>query len=360
MMMSKLGVGMAGAGSMARHHLDAWRDSDETQVVAIWNRTQRKAQALADEYGIPAVCAEVDDLVHRQEVDIVSVCTPHFLHYSIGMAAIEAGKHVFCEKPLAMNYAEARYMWERAQERGVKTGIQFGHRVLPALIEAQRRIARGYVGEVRYAAIRWCFDLGGDPGFPLVWRFRRDLAGAGALGDLGVYAIDLARWLVGAFERVSATLHTYIGRRPILPEGYNLRQVVQMVEEGTLPPAKEMGAVDNDDACVLCATFTGGVQGTIWASRLEDDWGLRIGGSQGVLRWEGADGALRGRRRAEAAFSPLDVPDGRGEATMVTQFVSNIRHDTDLPPTFYDGMKAQQVIDAALRSAKEGRWVSLA
>jgi predicted dehydrogenase len=355
----KLGVGMVGAGSMARHHLDAWRQSVETEVAAIWNRTRHKAEALADEYEIPAICAEVDELVHRADVDIVSVCTPHFLHHPISMAAIEAGKHVFCEKPLAMNYAEARQMWERAQMAGVKTGIQFGHRVHPWLVKARALLSQGYLGEVRYVEVKWCLDLTSDPAFPLVWRFKRDLAGAGALGDLGVYAIDAARWLVGEFMGISASMRTYIERRPIIAEGYNLRQVEQMAREGTLPPPEGMGAVENDDECVFCARFECGAQGMFRTSRLENDGGLRIGGSEGVLVWEGIGKGLLRRKRGVRAFTEIEVPDDPGAATMVTQFISNIRNDTDMSPTFYDGMKAQGVIDAAMQSAEKGCWVSL-
>jgi predicted dehydrogenase len=327
-------------------------------VVAIYNRTRHKAEKLAQAYGIPTVCSDVDELIGRENVDIVSVCMPHHLHFPISVAAIEAGKHVFCEKPLAMNYAQAREMWERAQKAGVKTGTQFGHRVLPSLVRLRDLILEGFVGQIRYLELKWCFDLASDPAFPLLWRFQKEIAGAGALGDLGVYAIDVARWLVGAFESVSGHLHTYIESRPIIPEGYNVGQVVQMAQDGTLPPAGGTGIVDNDDQCVFWATFEGGAQGVFRASRLDEDWSLRISGSRGALAWEGPD-KLLGKRKGEQDYAKIEVPDDSPAATMVTPFIANVRDGTDLPPTFYDGMKAQEVLDAVIRSAQERCWISL-
>jgi predicted dehydrogenase len=354
-----LGVGMVGAGSMARHHLEAWHNSGDTELVAIYNRTRAKAEQLAKQYEIPSVCSQADEIWSRDDVDIVSVCMPHNLHYPISMAAIEAGKHVFCEKPLAMTYPEARQMWKRAQDSGVKTGIQFGHRALPSLVRLRELVSEGFVGQIQTFEARWCFDLGSDPAFPLVWRFKKAIAGAGALGDLGVYAIDAARWLVGEFRGVSGRMRTYIKSRPIVPDGYSLDQVVQMFKEKALPPAQGVATVDNDDVCVFVATFDNEALGLFRTSRLDDDWGLRINGSQGMLRWEQPGNKLLGKRRGEQALAEIELPKSQPVATMVTQFIANIRNDTDLPPTFYDGMKAQQVLDAVIQSAEQERWIPL-
>lgn len=355
----RLGVGMVGAGSWARRHLDAWSKSSDTEVVAIYNRTRHKAEQLAKEYEIPTVCSDVDELVNRDDVDIVSVSMPHNLHFPISITAIEAGKHVFCEKPLAMNGQEARQMWERAQRSGVKTGIQFAHRVLPSLIRLRELISEGFVGPIRYFEAKNCLDLVSDPAFPLVWRFKKDIAGAGALGDIGVYIIDAARWLVGEFESVSGSMHTFIESRPTIPDGYSLYQVIQLAKDKTLPLAQGTGTVDNDDECVFLATFDNDAQGLFRVSRLDNDRGLRICGSQGVLIWEQPGNKLLGKKKGEQAFSEIEVPDDQVAPTMVTQFISNIRNDTDLPPTFYDGMKAQEVMDAVIQSAEQRCWISL-
>ena len=153
-----LRVGMIGAGSMARHHLHAWSQSDGCQVVAIFNRTRSKAEALAREFGIPRICEDADDLISGEDLDAISISMPHNLHHPLALAAIDAGKHVFCEKPLATDLQDAAEMWKRAREAGVKTGIQLGHRFSPALGRLRVLLRDGYVGQVRRIECSWCFD----------------------------------------------------------------------------------------------------------------------------------------------------------------------------------------------------------
>lgn len=353
-----LRVGMVGAGSWAKRHLDAWQKCPETRVVAIYNRTTTRAQAFADEYAIPDIYGNVESLLQRKDIDIVSISMPHHLHYPLVMAAIEAGKHVFCEKPLAMDAPQAREMWSSAQRAGVKTGIQFGHRVSPAAIRMRERIRDGSIGEIQYIEGSTCFDLGSDPAFPLVWRFRKEIAGAGALGDLGVYAIDAARWLVGEFAAVSGQVRTWIVNRPLIPDGYTLHQVIDMYKSGHLDPDADLGQVDNDDECLFLASFANGAQGYFKSSRLYGgEWGIKVYGSRGILAWEG--NTLQGKQQGEETFSTIEVPALDPAPTIVTQFVANILNDCDLSPTFYDGLRAQEVMDAVTISAEQQRWVSL-
>jgi predicted dehydrogenase len=191
--MADLRVGMVGAGSWATKHLDAWKQNEDAAVTAIWNRPKSKAEKRADEYGIPTVYADLDELIGRDDVDVISISMPHNLHYSISLKAIEGGKHVFCEKPLTMTYEEAKELWRRSEEKGVKTGIQFIHRCTPGLQKLRQLIDDGYIGEPQYAEVKHGLDACRDPGFPLIWRFQKNLAGYGVLGDLGVYAIDMDR-----------------------------------------------------------------------------------------------------------------------------------------------------------------------
>jgi predicted dehydrogenase len=274
------------------------------------------------------------------------------------MAAIEAGKHVFCEKPLAMDAQQAREMWSSAQRAGVKTGIQFGHRVAPAAVRMRKLIQDGTIGDIQYIEGSTCYDLGSDPGFPLVWRFSKEIAGAGALGDLGVYAIDAARWLVGEFAAVSGQMRTWIVERPLIPDGHTLHQVIDMYKGGVLDPDADMGQVDNDDECLFLASFASGAQGYFKSSRLYGgEWGIKVYGSRGMLAWEGDK--LLSKQHGEETFSVVDVQAPDPAPTIVTQFVANILEGTNQPPTFYDGLQAQEVMDTVIRSAEQGRWVSL-
>jgi predicted dehydrogenase len=350
---------MIGAGSMARHHLEAWSRSVDAEVIAIYNRTQHKAEALAREFAIPYVCVDVYDLIHGNDVDAVSISMPHSLHHPLAIAAIEAGKHVFCEKPLATLLDDAREMWERAEQAGLKTGIQFGHRTLPALIQLRELLHEGYAGQVQYVECSWCFDWARDPAFPLVWRFRRDVAGAGALADLGVYAIDAARWLIGEFREVSACMRTYIDRRPLPMGNHSFDEIVHMARDGRYAVSGELGAVENEDECVFLATFENGAHGFFRASRLQGEQRLAVHGSEGVLVWTLGGDKLLGRRSGQGEYDEFPVPKAVAQATIVSQFLANIVDDTDLPPTFCDGVRAQAVIEAVIRSAERRCWVQV-
>ena len=357
MQRNSLGVGIIGAGSMARHHLAAWSQQPDCQVVAIYNRTLSKAQALAQEFGIPHVCEQVGALIGREDLDAVSIAMPHNLHHPLALAAIEAGKHVFCEKPLATALDDALDMWKRAEQAGVKTGVQFGHRFAPALDRLRALLQDGYVGRIQRLECSWCFDWARDPSFPLVWRFRRDAAGAGALADLGVYAIDAARWLVGEFSSVSGSLRTYVVARPILSQGHSFDEVVSMSTEGTLPASDNVARVENEDDCLFLAAFRNGAHGLFWASRMHDEQKLTVYGSQGVLTWYLKGDALYGKRGEGAQLDGIPLPVEAAAPTIVSQFVNSIQDGVERSPSFYDGLKAQEVIDAVVQSAHQRRWV---
>ena len=356
----KLRVGMIGAGSWARRHLEAWKENGDAEVVGIWNRTAVRAKALSEEFAIPRVEEDVGSLIHATDVDIISISMPHNLHYPLSIKAIKAGKHVFCEKPLAMNLREANDMWNEAERAGVKAGIQFSHRIDPTLMHLHDLVNDGYLGSIQHAEVRMCVDSGWRDGrFPLVWRLDKSIAGAGALGDLGVYAIDMARWLVGEISHVCATAKTFISKRPTISDKYNLYEAVQMATDGTTPETGETGIVDNDDECNIIVSFSAGAHGFIRASRFHADQGLKICGSRGEVRWDAKEGKLMGMIEPADTHSEICVPEVSDKQTIVSQFVSNIINDTDSPPTFFDGLKAQEVMEAAMLSAEEKKYVSL-
>ena len=337
----KLGVGMVGAGSWAKKHLDAWRENEFSVVMGIWNRTKSRADILADEYKIPRVYADLESLLQNEKINVVSISMPHSFHYPIAIAAIEAGKQVFCEKPLALNLHEAQDMLSQANAAGVKTGIQFRHRNDVVAMHMQEMVQSGKIGDLQYIELKYCFDSGGrDSQFPLAWRSQKSIAGAGALGDVGVYLIDMARWIAGEFCRVCVTKKTFIAARP-------------------QPDSTETGIVDNEDECNLIAEFDRGAHGFLRASRFYADRSIRVCGSLGELLWAPPGGGLFARRGSEEQFSKVPVPHPVEKRNMITQFVTNIRENTNLPPTFIDGVKAQEVIEAAMISADEKRWVNL-
>ena len=359
MPVDQLGIGMIGAGSMAVHHLEAWGQNPGTKVVAITNRTEDRAASLAREFGISHVCSTADELVHRADVDAVSISLPHNLHHPMATLAIEAGKHVFCEKPLATSLFDARQMLARAQRAGVKTGIQFGHRVLPGLGKLRTLFQEGAIGRAEYLECSWCFDWARDPAFPLVWRFRRDAAGAGALADLGVYAIDVARWLLGEFNSVVGHLETFVAYRPLFSGGEHFDQVVRRVEEGTLDLSHDVGEVENEDECTWLATFACGAHGFFRSSRVRSEQRLLLSGSQGALLWRLDGDRLWERSGGQHTFVEVELARAAPRATFIDPFVRDVGRDTELGPTFLDGVRAQEVMDAVLISAVERRWTAV-
>jgi predicted dehydrogenase len=351
---------MIGAGSMAVHHLEAWSKAAGVQLVAITNRTRHRAERLAREFGIPHISTSPGELISRDDVDLVSIAMPHNLHAPLALAAIDAGKHVFCEKPLATSLQDAREMWRRARERGVAAGIQFGHRVLPGLRRLRSLLHEGTIGRPEYLACSWCFDWARDPAFPLVWRFRRNEAGAGALADLGVYAIDAARWLIGEFCAVVGHVETIVSHRPIPIGSYAFDQMVRKAAAGTLQLSHEMGAVENEDECTILARFGCGAHGFLRASRVRSEQKLLVAGSRGELLWRLDGDRVWERRGNQPAFVECEPAKETSSRTFVDQFVDDIHQDTNLGPSFRDGVQAQVVVEAVLKSAQAGRWTSVA
>ena len=356
-MMKPQRVGIIGAGHIAQSHAQLWQG--EADVVAVCSRQYHKAVSLANEYGIPVVCTDAEALIQRDDIDIVCITTPHHLHHPFAVQAVNAGKHVFCEKPLALNVTEARDMWETSHNAGVKTGIQFSERFhWPSLIRLREMIQEGVLGEIQYFEGAWAFDWARSPDHPMSWRFQRDKAGTGALGDLGAYMIDAARWLIGEIASVSGHLVTYIKQRPLIPDLYDFAEIRQMQRENDLPKSTKIGDVENDDVCTVMVLFENGAHGIIRASRMQRFNTIRVEGSLGVCTWDLQNRILMHRSHRQEHYTEVPVQSGTTSPSMYTQFLANIRDDTDLPPTFYDGLKVQEVIDAVVKSAEDKRWVN--
>lgn len=356
--MQSFGVGIIGAGHIAKSHAKVWLRED--RLVAVCSRQRHKAEKIACDYGIPFVCATARQLINRNDIDIVCITTPHHLHYPLAMSAMAAGKHVFCEKPLALNVAEAQEMWEFSQQMGVKTGVQFAERTnWPSLMRLGELVHEGGLGDILYFEGSWAFDWAQSPTHPMSWRFRKATAGSGALGDLGAYMIDAARWLVGEITDVYADLVTLIGQRPVVSDLYDFSEIRRLQADGVLPPTSEFAEVENDDECALQISFASGARGAIRASRVQRYNTVRIDGSGGSCKWDLGTEELLYRRQGESDFKPVSIPGRLVAKTMVSQFVANIRDGTDLAPTFLDGLETQRVIDAAILSSGRRQWTSV-
>jgi predicted dehydrogenase len=305
-------------------------------------------------------------------VHLVDICTPGDTHAEIAIAALEAGKHVLCEKPLANTVAEAESMVQAAvaaEQRGVRSMVGFNYRLVPAIALARKLVADGRLGTIRHVRAQYLQDWIVDPSFPLVWRLQKDKAGSGALGDIGAHIIDLAQHVLGSpITGVSGLTETFVKERP-LPEASS--GLSASGSGGT-------GAVTVDDAALFLARFQSGALGSFEATRFasgrKNAIRLEINGSEGSLAFDfesmnhlqfhdhTEDTETAGFRRilvTEPTHPYVQAwwPPGHGlgyEHTFiheVVDLVSAIGEGRSPAPSFADGLQVQQVLAAVERSA---------
>lgn len=356
-MPDKLRVGVVGTSWWADGlHLPSLAGHPRAELAAICGRNRERAQALADKYAIPLVFTDYNELIEQGHLDALFVLTPDDLHYPITMRALEAGLHVMCEKPLALDAMHAREMYEKAEAVGVKHGVFFTLRWLPPERYLLELVRDGFIGRPFDCDLRFLMGVGLNDAYQ--WRADRKRAN-GVLADLGSHLIDRARCYIGEIEKVSCSLAVFVERQG--PGGQ------------PLDPA-------NDSASMLLQ-FTNGAQGTLQVSGLAHVaersvlYQYTLHGEAGTLEADlsFAGCEIRGARRDEHKFHALTIPDrlwgesDRNERLGVFErdsaggraFVDAILEDRPFAPNFYDGWKAQQVIDAAIESDRTGCWVSI-
>lgn len=377
-----LGIGMVGYAFMGATHSHAWRTVGHVfdlpmrpVLAAIGGRDEGAVRAAAARHGWAAAETDWRALVDRDDVQLVDVCTPGDSHAEIAVAALEAGKHVLCEKPLANSVAEAEAMAaaaERAAERGQVAMVGFNYRRVPAVAYARRLIADGRVGTIRHVRVTYLQDWLVDPDFPLTWRLKREYAGSGALGDLGAHAVDLAQYLAGELlVGVSALTETFVRERPLLAGAST-----GLSASG----AAERGPVTVDDAALFTGRLASGALASFEATRMasgrKNALRLEINGERGSLAFdlerlnelsfhdhtEPAEAA--GFRRilvTEPGHPYLEAwwPPGHAlgyEHTFTHQardLVVGIAEGVTPAPSFADGLQVQRVLAAVEESAEK-------
>ncbi|HMO87095.1 MAG TPA: Gfo/Idh/MocA family oxidoreductase, partial [Lacipirellulaceae bacterium] len=281
-----LNVALIGYKFMGKAHSQAWRtvgrffDLPAQPVMkVVCGRDEAAVGEFAQRWGWESATASWRDAVTRDDVDLVDISTPGYTHRDIAVAAAEAGKHLWCEKPLTFTLAEAREMLAAVKKAGVKHAVNFNYRRCPAVALAKKMIDDGAIGQIRHARFTYLQDWLVDPKFPMNWRLRKEAAGSGAHGDLGAHSIDLARYLVGDIGEVIGMKKTFIAERPAEGTSSGLTAVAG---EGT-------ERVTVDDASVFLAKFTGGAIGTFEATRMapgrKNFNRFEINGAKGTLVW---------------------------------------------------------------------------
>lgn len=353
-----LRVALVGTGFGTRVQLPAFMGLAGTSVVALCGRSEEKTRRIADEYGVPGAYTDFRRMLDEVAPDIVSITTPPVLHAEMALAAFEAGAHVLCEKPLAMNAAQVQQMLDAATRRGRVHVVDHEFRYLPARYYQRVLVDQGYVGQpvlleaTFMSAMRW------NPAHP--WTWWNDAAmGGGLWNAIGSHFVDAFHWLRGRAPRaVTATLSTSArySTRPA-PDGSGER------------------AVTSDDSAVVSIDYANGLRGVInlCAVAAGEVQRLAVHGTEGALVVEDNNRRLFGRRGSEALheipippeYEPLVwVPDENlllGPFVKLVGLMVDAIHGQALvpPPTFEEGLIVQRVLDAAVRSSREGRRVLL-
>ncbi|MFI9759605.1 Gfo/Idh/MocA family protein [Streptomyces sp. NPDC051963] len=377
-----LRVGMVGYAFMGAAHSQGWRTAGRVfdlplrpELTAICGRDGAAVRAAADRHGWATAETDWRALIARDDIDLVDICTPGDSHAEIAVAALAAGKHVLCEKPLANTVEEAEAMTVAARaavERGQLAMVGFNYRRVPATALARQMIADGRLGGLRHIRVTYLQDWLVDPDFPLTWRLRKELAGSGALGDLGAHIIDLAQYLAGEqLTGVSAITETFVRERP-LPGGA-VKGLAAVSAAGT-------GAVTVDDAALFTGRFPSGAlasfEATRYATGRKNALRIELNGERGSLAFDlerlnelsyhdGTEpGTHAGFRRilvTEPDHPYLDAwwPPGHGlgyEHTFVHQardLVHAIAEGRQPQPSFADGLQVQRVLAAVEESAEK-------
>jgi len=328
----------------------------KARIVGVCDVVLDRAKEAAEKFGATIVTEDHMELINSDDIDAIDVVTPNNVHIPIALAAIKAGKHVMCEKPLAMNVAEAQELIDAARAAGVKNGVNFSYHGHPAARYAKELISSGQIGKIFHVNAFYMQGWLVNPKTPLVWRLQKDLTGTGVLGDLASHVIDLTMWFTGAkITSVVGDMSTFLEERP-LPDG-----------SGT-------GKVDVDDGCDFLARYDNGAMGTFVTSRngtaRANYQRIEVYGEKGglVYSWEDRENleVSLGEDARKYRWTKTPVPGsytprdgGYGWTENVSNFIDAIIEDKDMGPTFQDGLNNQAVLDAVVASVESGTWAKV-
>lgn len=355
-MSQPLRVGVVGLGFAGQTHLKAYQQIPGVEVIALAGQEEDRLQKIADEGNIPHRYADWQDLVARDDLDVVSVCTPTFLHAPVAIAALEGGRHVLSEKPLAKTADEALQMSEAAQKAGRVLETAFNHRQRGDVQTLKTFVDAGELGRIYHSKARW-LRRSGIPGLGS-WFTNKHMAGGGPLIDLGVHVLDMALFLLGEPKVTSVSAATYAELGPRGRGGSNSnKQLVDTVYEV-------------EDLATAFLRLEGG--GTLlleaaWAAYREtgDDFGVTLMGTEGGadidVKNYGWQDTLRVYTDVADTASEIrpEVTKGEGHLTVVRNFIDTIRTGDWSEHVGGEGLRRAQIIDACYTSALEGKEVTL-
>ncbi|MGA2281922.1 MAG: Gfo/Idh/MocA family oxidoreductase [Verrucomicrobiota bacterium] len=380
-MAKTLRVGLIGYRFMGKAHSNAWRQAPRffnlkanVELHTIGGRHAAGVQAARAQLGWQKATTDWHEIVESPLIDIVDIVTPNHLHAEMAMAAAKNGKHVLCEKPLALNVKQAEAMVAAANKAKVVHMVCHNYRRVPAIALAKRMIGEGALGRIFHFHARYAQDRLTDPEFPLDWHLQKETSGSGVHGDINSHIIDLGRYLVGEFEEVCGLLNTFIPERPL----------ADVLAKG----ARRMGKVTVPDSAIFIGRMENGVLANVEATRYalgrKNHIAIEINGSKGSiyfdfedmnrLKFYNGDDPKDRRGFRDILVTERDGvqpyvghwwPPGHGigyEHTfihVVADFVNACAEGKPVQPTFEDGLKNQRVLAAVEESSQKGRWVKL-
>ncbi len=350
-----IGVAVLGTGFGEAVHIPALKHLEDVNIVSVVSRRADRAKAVASRHGIPTATTDWRDAITDPEVHAVVVATPPYLHHQMVITALEVGKHVLCEKPMARNLAESRDMVKLAATANVVAMINHEFRYMPIRARVKELIDEGYVGEPQSVSMNVFRSTLADPNDrPFGWLMEQDKAG-GMLGASGSHYIDSLRWWLGEIHAVAGSTATMVRRR-------------------RLPDSSGMAGVDADDNFAFILKFANGALATVhFCATAPIDAGeeITISGSEGMLIIQG-DGELFGARRRDVGLRELPIPDRlspklpefshyltKPTVLLMRDWIKAIRTGAgaEFSPSFADGVKVQEIIDGVIRSGVQGRWI---
>lgn len=387
----RLRIAMIGTGFMAKAHSHAWRTAPRffdlplaPELAVIVGRDPARTEAAAARLGWGGHDHDWRRVIERDDIDLVDIVTPGDTHADIAVAALEAGKHVMCEKPLANTVADARRMAlaaEAAAPKGQLAFCGFSYRRTPALALARRFVREGRLGAVRHVRAQYLQDWLSDSTSPMTWRLEKDRAGSGSLGDIGAHSIDTAQWLTGRrITGVSGVLRTFVHRRPVLDQQVGLG--------GTASADAPLSEVTVDDAAAFTASFEDGALGVFEATRMalgrRNANRIEVNGERGSIAFDfermneleyydgaAADDEAEGFRRIQVTdpahpYAPNWWPTGHGLGYehlfthQVVDVLTAVAQGTPASPSFAEALGVQKVLAAVASSAADAsRWTEI-
>ncbi len=406
-MAKTLRVGLIGYGFMGKAHSNAWRQAPHffplkarIELHTICGRNSAAVQSARAQMGWQFAATDWREVVESPLIDVVDISSTNDSHAEMAIAAARAGKHVLCEKPLALDVKQAEAMLAAVQKAKVAHMVCHNYRRVPAIAFARKMIAEGSIGQIYHFHARYAQDWLVDPEAPMRWKLQKQFSGSGALGDIHVHIIDLARYLVGEFKEVSGLMHTFVKERP-LADGPGSARVVSPPPAKVAPkgkpgardatlvkPPQKLGKVNVDDTSVLIGRFENGaianLEATRYAAGRKNHMAFEINGSKGSLCFNFEDMNRLG------FCDTASAPDRQGfREILVTQvggihpyvgnwwrpghpigyehtfihtiadFVNACVDGKPVHPTFEDGLKNQRVLQAIEKSAETRKWVEL-